>query len=215
MDRIKRLTIWIFGHKGQLEALSDHLRGIWHDWAPEDILISIHLLELFMDEINFETDSSDSRDNAMISYYRDKIIPITYKKTIDSAQDAMLLVSPQVIPGPALHETLQRLMDENQFGWWFSIKPPTFYLHNLMVIENHSRTYFTMDGVFSYDPEKKMFFNHITEKHFLNSQDAPHILQTDGKLCFINLTLYRKDNPMPYEFNDMDYTVNDSFREYA
>jgi len=67
-------------------------------------------------------------------------------------------------------------------------------------------TNFQMEGIYTFDPEKSMFFNHITKRHFLHSQEAPTILLPDGDVCFIPLRSFEIDQPIPYPFTADDYT---------
>ena len=118
---------------------------------------------------------------------------------------AVLLAAADIQPGSSLLQTLQNLMARDIQGWSFSVKPPPFYFHNILVKDRYQVKYFEMPRLFTVDEKRNMFLNHITGRHFLNAQDAPQILQNDDGLCFINTRRFIANHPLPFEFSDSDY----------
>jgi hypothetical protein len=123
-----------------------------------------------------------------------------------AAQEAILMVGKDVVPGKGLGATLQRLLQSRSRGWYYSVSPLPFYAHDILVKEDRRMTNFQMEGVYTFDPEKALFFNHITGRHFLHSQEAPTLLSPDGRACFLALRTFDPNRPIPYSFAADDYS---------
>ncbi|MBN1105370.1 MAG: hypothetical protein JXL84_18305 [Deltaproteobacteria bacterium] len=121
-------------------------------------------------------------------------------------QEGILMVERDVLPGKALSATLERLLRSETRGWYFSVSPLPFYAHDILIKQDKRMTNFQMEGVYTFDMEKAMFFNHITGRHFIHSQEAPTLLSADGRACFIPLRSFELDLPLPYSFTGDDYT---------
>jgi hypothetical protein len=130
---------------------------------------------------------------------------LLHRQTLLSMKaEGFLVVRGDTGPGPSLYETLRRLLREDRKGWWFSVSPPDFLAHNLLVKAGTTMRPFEMDGVFSYDSGKAMFYNEISRSHFLHSQDAPQIFTEDGRLCFVARDRFDADCAIPYRFGEAD-----------
>ena len=204
MERLTSLKIVVYGIDGQGTVAQEQAYRRWQQWAAEKIKLQIAFMKAPTPPSIYNKKHPTSTGGKFGPYgWNDLITEISDNGLFKVP--AVLMAAADIHPGASLLQSVQGLMDQEVPGWWFSVKPPPYYFHNILVKDRYQVKYFEMPQLFTIDEEKGMFFNHITGQHFLNAQDAPQILQTDGGLCFINTQRFAKDNPLPYEFIDTDY----------
>jgi len=204
VERLTTLTVVVSDISNQDSVARERAFRRWKDWADGRIDLKIAFMNLPTPPPVYEKKHQASNGEVSGSHgWNGLIVKISNHGLFETP--AVLMTAADIHPGPSLLQSIQDLMDQEVQGWWFSVKPPPFYFHNILVKDRYQVKYFEMPQLFTIDEDKGMFFNHITGQHFLNAQDAPQILQNDDGLCFINTERFAKNNPLPYEFTDSDY----------
>ncbi|MEW6667487.1 MAG: hypothetical protein AB1512_19960 [Thermodesulfobacteriota bacterium] len=193
MGQLVSLNLLILSPGRLAPGSEEELRRRWHEWASRRIRLRVSHLDM------------SPLGSGKAAGWMGVVSHMS--RRMDLAGDAALLVDPCLRPNGNLLETLGTLLKRDECGWWFSVKTLPFYVHNVLVKEGNRVRNFEMEGVFSLDPERLMFFNHVTGRHFLHSQGAPSILASDRGLCFINPRRFDETTPLPYEFGEEDYVL--------
>ena len=196
MERLRLLKVIVCDRATHSAFAQERLHKRWRRWAADQLDIQV----VFM---TVSECPEDVRGHSASRTWNTLIAKVSQKDLLSAP--VVLMASAGVCPGDSLLSSLQAITDRPEKGWWFSVKPPPYYFHNVLVKEGALVKNFEMAGVFSMDEERGMFFNHITGRHFLNAQDAPQILQNDNGLCLINPKRFSLKIPLPFEFSDIDY----------
>lgn len=203
------MELWIACQHPLTEPQSNRLIHAWQDWGSTEKDITI-------DRICIQNGRAHSR----IHHIRDgihshwikpwnSIIRSLREDILHSSADAILLVDRAIHSGPVLSQTLLEIMAKRAPGWWFSVSRLPYFAHNILVKSKNKVHRFEMEGVFTFDDRQYRYFNHISKRHFIHSQDAPIILRCDGGLAFVNLLRFKADNPMPFEFSGDNYFLEE------
>jgi hypothetical protein len=204
MEQLTSLKIVICGIHDQDKLAREQVLSRWKDWAACRINLQVVFKFLPTPQPLYKKKHQTPAGHLYGPHgWNSLIAELSNNGLLETP--AVLMAAADIHPGSSLFQTIQDLMDEDVQGWWFSVKPPPYYFHNILVKDRYQVKYFEMPHLFTIDEKKNMFFNHITDQHFLNAQDAPQILQNDDGVCFLNTQRFAKDNPMPYEFTDSDY----------